>query len=143
MRHHASKKSLRMQKHSVKKLRVKLRKEKPLQALPNKEVATMAPPASHHDVFKYRNHPLNWTKIHTKQLPEILAKPTEKLLDYLMQKTPNLETQDVLRQTQSIVGGLLGEMVRPYTTMAIEYAQQFAAEQVINSLQNIPQLIAL
>ena len=103
----------------------------------------MAPPASHHDVFKYRNHPLNWTKIHTKQLPELLAKPTEKLLDYLMQKTPNLETQDVLRQTQSIVGGLLGEMVRPYTTMAIEYAQQFAAEQVINSLQNIPQLIAL
>ena len=54
-----------------------------------------------------------------------------------MQKTPNL-------QTQSIIGGLLGEMARPYTTtMAIEYAQQFAAEQVINSLQNIPQLIVL
>ena len=60
-----------------------------------------------------------------------------------MQKTPNLETQDVLRQTQSIVGCLLGEMVRLYTTMAIEYAQQFAAEQVINSLQSIPQLIVL
>ena len=130
-----------MRKHSVKKLRVKLRKENQQNNIA--EVATMATPASHHDVFKYRNHPLNWTKIHTQKLPKLLAKPTEKLLDYLMQKTPNLETQDVLRQTQSIVGSLLGEMVRPYTTMAIEYAQQFAAEQVINSLQNIPQLIVL